>query len=101
NIQMTYWQAIYPECVETINYSIDAFNADEKYLCHLMQQIISMKEDDFLRTNNERVCSYCNYRSLCDRGIVAGSYSDTDADPEQLDLSTYDFDLDQIEEISY
>jgi len=101
NIQMIYWQAIFPEHIETINYSTAALIADEKYLSHLIQQIGCMEDEDFIKTNNDRACSYCNYRSLCDKGIVAGSINELDADPEQFDLSTFDIDLDQIEEIRY
>jgi hypothetical protein len=45
-----------------------------------------------------RQCRFCNYRSLCDRGVKAGFLVDLERDlePEEIEI-----DLEQIAEIEF
>ena len=47
-------------------------------------------------TENEKLCSFCVYRSFCERGINAGEGDDID-----IVSSIDDIDLEQIQEIEF
>ena len=47
---------------------------------------------------DERLCRFCNYRSLCERGVEAGFLADLKDDLEMDDL---EIDLEQIAEIEF
>jgi hypothetical protein len=72
---------------------------DEAYLTSLVGQIIDLGEADFERTSNERLCRYCVYRSLCERGERAGDLDDWEEAAENEDELDFDLDFDQIAEV--
>ena len=121
NIEMWYWLAEYPGDPESFMYNADNYQGDFDYLTALITEIteriqpgesgvaltaISNFDDIWPLTNDLDQCRYCNYRSLCQRGDVAGSlatYSeDYDEDPSTTG-NELDFDLDwgQVQEIAY
>ncbi len=71
--RMRYWLANFPDrpWVE-IGYSQAEYEADARQLRELMSDALSRRRRDaFERTDDERNCQYCNYRTLCRRqGIV-------------------------------
>ncbi len=100
-IKMVYWQAQFPGQTHTIAYNQDMFGADLAYLSHLVDEIVQLPIEGFTKTPHLTFCKYCNYRSFCDKGISAGLLSELDRDLEDLDLSAFNIDLDQVEEISF
>ena len=121
NIEMRYWLAEYPQDGESFLYNAGTYQADLDYLSALITEITeriqrsesgvvlgggSNLSDVWPLTSDLYRCRYCNYRSLCERGDVAGSLAkyteDYDEDPSTAN-SELDFDLDwgQVQEIAY
>jgi len=100
-IEMVYWFAEHPQEAHHFPYSEKQYREDHAYLTSVVDEITSLGEDDFYLTADEGRCKFCTYRSLCDRGIGAGSISlvETNLDSEPGD--EFDFDFDQIAEIEF
>jgi CRISPR/Cas system-associated exonuclease Cas4 (RecB family) len=101
-VSMIYWFADYPTEPEIFVYS-SAQHADNRaYLTGLVEAILAHDEEVWPLTDEERRCKYCVYRSLCDRGVRAGTLEEAGLDlvemEEQFD---FEFDLDDVEEIAF
>jgi hypothetical protein len=94
-IEMIYWYPSFPDFSLNFPYSQESFLQDQEYLSNLVNEISSKDGTDFLLTNNEKMCKYCRYRSLCDRGITAGNVNDLGS-LDDTDNSAFDIDLDTI-----
>lgn len=92
-IKLSYWYPAYPQDVITFIYSPDQYQADEIELSSLINQIVSLKESDFNKTENTHLCLFCRYRSLCSRGEKAGNIQESDSD---ISDSAFDIDFDQL-----
>jgi len=101
HLEMVYWFAEHPGAPERIAYSEKQFQEDEKYLHGLVSEIYTLSKSNFVKTDNERHCAYCVYRSLCDRGIEAGKLEDLDELAFEETSVDREFDFDQIKEIEY
>ena len=99
-IKMVYWQVNSPEAPIVFDYSNDAYRADELYLEKLVSEILTFEPGDFLKTSDQRRCKFCNYRSLCDRGDLAGPLSEFDENQESRGLEEFNIDLNSIDEIA-
>ncbi len=84
-IEMVYWYAEFPDDPEIFVYDDEQFARDRAYLTALVEEITAKAEGmvdvaetaeagDFPMTTDEKQCSYCAYRSFCDRGAAAGSH---------------------------
>lgn len=99
-IDMRYWFADHDG--QTIDFTYDdaQFQADEAYLLGLMQAID--RSTEFPKTDDERLCLFCSYRSLCERGTSAGTLEAWDGlDYDADDLTAFEIDIDQIAEIEF
>lgn len=99
NIEMIYWFTADPDHPAVFSYSQAQFEADREYISGIISQI-EARDAPFPLTDDERRCLYCNYRSLCQRGVAAG----TDADGETAEAEGSllpDIDFDQIAEIEF
>ncbi|HLV35027.1 MAG TPA: PD-(D/E)XK nuclease family protein [Spirillospora sp.] len=97
-IEMVYWYADHDGATRRLPYDATQFAADEAYLLDLVREID--RRADFPLTPDQRRCRFCVYRSLCDRGIQAGSLAEWD-DYEDADLTEFAIDLEQIAEIEF
>mgnify|MGYP001034766081 FL=1 len=97
-IEMCYWFANFPDNPECFQYSSELSMIDRSYLHGLIEQIVRHGDEDFSQTHNEMHCRYCAYRSLCNRGVTAGSLEDNESDERNGGI---EFDFDHIEEIDY
>lgn len=85
------------------DYSPEQMQADEAALLQRIQEIEAAQH--FPLTAEDRRCSYCTFRSLCERGEQAGEWtlgqgaSLFDDDPSDDD--DFDVDFDQIAEIEF
>jgi CRISPR/Cas system-associated exonuclease Cas4 (RecB family) len=100
-VEMVYWFANFPEQPEVYRYGPDRYREDEAYLQSLVEEIEQLAEGEFELTADKKRCDFCPYRSLCERGVLAGdlgeAMEDWDAEGD-FDIS---LDFDQIAEIEY
>ena len=87
-VSMIYWFAQYPDQPIALPYDAAQYADDERLLSDLIDEIAARADQagesiEWEKTPNERKCAYCVYRSLCQRGVQAGTL---DADDEDLDL---------------
>jgi len=110
-IEMRYWLAEYPTAPETFAYDEPAYRSDLDYATALITEIAGRavsqggRADVWPLTDDVRRCRFCNYRSLCRRGTVAGPLDEYLEEGEAAggDEPSPDFDLDwgQVQEIVY
>ena len=101
-IEMIYWFAEHPEVPVRLPYDAAQYREDERYLTDLIDQITTLDDADFPPTDDERRCTYCPYRSYCDRGTKAGDMSDDEVEAvEDIAGLRVGFDFEQIAEIAF
>ena len=100
-VEMVYWFAEHPQEPQRFAFSSEQHQQDHDYLTGLVDEIQSLGEGDFDLTPDESRCKFCTYRSLCDRGIAAGSLDQVEFDPEDEGAGDFDLDFDQIAEIEF
>jgi len=99
-IEIVYWYAAHDGETRRFPYSQAQFEADEAYLRQLIDDID--KSQTFPLTDDERRCKFCIYRSLCDRGRIAGKIDELELDYDDIiDLDDFQIDIDQIAEIEF
>lgn len=98
-VEMIYWFAQDSGATQSFPYDAEQHAVDRPYLEGLLGEIASSDAGVWPLTGDERRCRFCNYRSLCDRGVQAGFLSDLDDDLDALD--DLEIDLEQIAEIEF
>lgn len=100
-IKMLYWYPQAPDQPEMFDYSLKQFERDAQFLSDLVERVKSAaQQDDFPLVEDRKPCTYCVYRSYCDRGDKAGPLLALEQEPlEALDVSALDWD--QIAEIQF
>ena len=98
-VSMIYWFAQYPDQPIALPYDAAQHADDQRFLSDLINEIEqrAAQEGEWNMTPNERKCAYCVYRSLCDRGVHAGT---SDPDEEDFDLIAR-INIEQIDAIEY
>lgn len=88
-IEMIYWEANFPNQPVIFQFDPIELTSFESKLITLMREISSMTEPEFVRTQEFRRCSWCEYRSYCNRGVQAGAI-----DPEiEHELPGYESEI--------
>jgi len=100
-VEMVYWFANFPKDPERFPYDAAQYEADDHYLASLIEGIKDLGDEDFSLTTQERRCRYCPYRSLCQRGVRAGSFDEMEDELEWGDDFEIAFEFEQIAEIEY
>lgn len=100
-IEMVYWFPESPHDAERFTYSQEQFDQDRGYLQGLVAEIERLGAGDYHLTPHEERCAFCTYRSLCDRGVRAGSLDRIALEAEAADDLEFRLDLDQIAEIEF
>jgi CRISPR/Cas system-associated exonuclease Cas4 (RecB family) len=94
-IEMTYWYADFPEEPSKFPYTTKQHKRDWVSLFQIVSEINA--KQSFPLTDDEKKCSYCPYRSYCNRGISAGQgFDELESEP-----ATPDVTLEQIQEIEF
>lgn len=96
-IEMIYWFSDFPSEPATFTYNAAQFKRDWDALIKLSEEITSAS--DFPQTDDRQKCTYCPYRSYCDRGIRAGDFADAETEMEAEEL--FDINFEQIGEIAF
>lgn len=101
-IEMVYWFSDFPEKIERFSYTTDQYTADTNYITNLIREIDSLDTSSWPMTNQEKLCGFCNYRSLCSRGSKASNWEEMEEEASNgAAPSLLDIDLDQIGEIAF
>jgi len=95
-IEMVYWFADFPNEPARFTYTSAQYKRDWDTLVKLGDEIQSASS--YPLTNDRTKCSYCPYRSYCDRGIRAGDMDDAETELETEEL--FDVNFEQIGEIA-
>ena len=100
-VSMIYWfaHAERPDRAVTLPYDAAQYADDHRVLIDLIAEIEqrAAQEGEWDKTPAERKCAYCVYRSLCKRGVHAGT---SDPDEEDFDLVAR-INIEQIDAIEY
>lgn len=99
-VNMVYWFPEYPDEPEIFDYSLEQLISDEEFLRKTIEDIHNTPAGSFFLTLDEKKCSFCIFRSLCNRGTRAGNPIETE---DESDFLTPDTNLDfgQIGETDY
>jgi len=101
-IEMVYWFADFPTEPARFVYKADQYKRDWDALTKIADEIASASTTlttGFPKTDEASKCSYCPYRSYCNRGIHAGNAADAELETEAEEL--FDINFEQIGEISF
>jgi hypothetical protein len=98
-VEMIYWFAEFPAQPERFAYDPAQYDADSAYLGALIAEIEGLGDGDVPLTSDERRCRFCVYRSLCERGVVAGPLGEDEGESELA--ADFDLDFEQIAEVEY
>jgi CRISPR/Cas system-associated exonuclease Cas4 (RecB family) len=96
-IEMIYWFADFPAEPARFIYKTDQYKRDWDALTKIAGEITNVS--DFPKTDEVSKCSYCPYRSYCNRGIRAGDAADAELETEAEEL--FDINFEQIGEIAF
>jgi CRISPR/Cas system-associated exonuclease Cas4 (RecB family) len=84
DISLLYWFPAYPEKSIEFPFSISQLNHTREYLSNLIAEIAEKELGDFPKTDDLRRCDFCQYRSLCERGVKAAELGEI----QELDIET-------------
>jgi hypothetical protein len=100
-IGMIYWYPENPDQPERFDYSAQLRQRDEAFLSNLIEQIKhAAQTNTFPLVEDKKACTYCVYRSYCDRGQKAGPLADQIEElTAEIDVSSLDWE--QIAEIQF
>jgi len=83
-VRLVYWFANAPQDVEVFQYSAARRDQDHRVLAALLDQVLTTDTDPWPLTANVQHCRLCQYRSLCNRGVEAGSFESIDSDEASI-----------------
>ncbi|HZK62460.1 MAG TPA: PD-(D/E)XK nuclease family protein [Anaerovoracaceae bacterium] len=98
-IEMIYWYPEFQQQPEIFVYSKEKYQNDRDYIKNLISEIQIKLPGTFQKTDQLRTCNFCNYRSLCNRGISAGILDGDGTIDWQEEI--VDIDISQIGEIVF
>jgi PD-(D/E)XK nuclease superfamily len=93
-IMMMYWFADFPTEPTRLSYSSLQYQRDMLAIGNMVNEI--SEASIYPKTEDEKKCAYCNYRSYCERKVLPGK-----AEYLEDGLGEEDFSLGQIMEISF
>jgi CRISPR/Cas system-associated exonuclease Cas4 (RecB family) len=96
-IEMRYWFADFPNDPAIFPYQADQFKRDWDALTRISEEITSAST--YPKTEDTTRCSYCPYRSYCNRGSRAGDTLDAELETEAEEL--FDINFEQVGEIEF
>lgn len=101
-IEMVYWFTDFPAEPANFPYKADQFKRDWDALTKMSEEISHASTSlstNFPKTDEVSKCSYCPYRSYCNRGVRAGDAADAELETEAEEL--FDINFEQIGEIAF
>jgi hypothetical protein len=97
-VEMVYWFAEFPGVTERFPYDAGQHDGARKYLAGLIREITAHQESIWPLTSDDRLCRFCNYRTLCEREVRPGFLEELedDLEPDEIEI-----DLEQIAEVAF
>ena len=101
-VEMVYWFAGFPDRPEQFRYSQEQHQEDRASIHAQVERIaiLSQSDEAFPLTEDVTRCRFCVYRSLCNRGIVAGDLDELEFDDPEPVMGL-EFDFEQVGEVAY
>lgn len=101
-IEMHYWYPLTSEHEEIFPYSDEKHASVKLDLDQIINNIntLILNGSEFHLTEDQTSCKFCVFRSLCNRGTIAGSFENSLL-PEQEDIKNMQFDMDQVSEVEF
>lgn len=96
-VEMVYWFSDFPDDPARFAYTSTGYKRDWDTLVKLAEEIHNASS--YPLTDDRAKCSYCPYRSYCDRGVSAGDLDQAEAETEAEEL--FDVNFEQIGEIAF
>ncbi len=100
-VELIYWFTEFPTEPQRIPYSASQYEADRRDLAGLITTLSQQQPGEFPLTPRRERCAFCNYRSLCDRGVKAGDWQQANEELQEEPPRPLEIDFDQIGEISF
>ena len=96
-VEMIYWFADFPDEPARFGYTSAQYKRDWDALVKLSAEVNSASS--YPQTDDRQKCTFCTYRSYCERGVVAGDIglAETEMEAEEL----FDVNFEQIGEIAF
>jgi RecB family exonuclease len=95
-VEMLYWYSSEPDQPVRIAYSPWQYEQDVQQFTSWFGKIASTPSGGFFQTTNDKSCRYCNYRSLCERGVAAPQWDESE-DWDAFERGEFNLDFDLIE----
>jgi RecB family exonuclease len=92
-VRMTYLYVAHKnQNVFQFDYSADQYDVGKGNIEGLIAEIKDKEPGSFACTSNKRLCKYCVYRSLCERGTSAGEFENFEEEDLEDLIARVDFD---------
>jgi CRISPR/Cas system-associated exonuclease Cas4 (RecB family) len=96
-VEMVYWFADFPDEPARFTYTAAQYQRDWDTLLKLSEEVDSASS--YPQTDDRQKCTFCTYRSYCERGVIAGDIGLAEAEMEAEEL--FDVNFEQIGEIAF
>jgi len=96
-VEMIYWFADFPGEPARFEYNAAQYQRDWDWLTKLSEEIDSAPS--YPATEDRQKCTFCTYRSFCERGIRAGAWEDVET--ESTAEENFDVNFEQVGEIAF
>jgi len=100
-IRMIYWYPNFPAKPDEIIYTRDQYQQDRNFIDQTIKAILERSPGKFDLTPDLKACTFCNYRSLCNRGEKAGDWSEMEDIDNAASENSFDLDMNNIPEIEF
>lgn len=100
-VSMVYWCVSGPGDVVRIDYSPALFERDQVMLLDVVSRVVSGVDGDWPLTVDENACRFCNFRSLCDRGVYAGALDDFGNEFDNIARGADFLSLREVDEVGF
>jgi hypothetical protein len=99
DFSLEYFFPAFPDETISVDFDKNIYTANQVVILSLLNEINKKESGSFEKTSNEKRCAFCQYRSLCERGIQAGKLDDESIMESHSFLENLDFE--QIDEIPF
>jgi CRISPR/Cas system-associated exonuclease Cas4 (RecB family) len=100
-VEMIYWFTEFPKTPMVLSYDSKRYAEDRQFLQTLVNEIAQQADGEFPLTLNEKHCRFCNYRSLCQRGVKAANFDAETEFSETSGETPQNIDFEQVAEIEF